>query len=91
MGARKEPPVGYRPCKDCGRYFKKEELSSSGLCTECYLKHIFENVKNLREKKGPYYERWRAGIISFYNKLIEESKTKEVKNHRSTKRGKVRK
>lgn len=62
-------------CKQCGaKMYKKTE---SGLCIECVLKNMKENIKQLREKKGEYYEKWRQGIM-----LALQGRKKKKKNRK---------
>lgn len=34
----------------------------SGLCNACAWNHQLENARQLKEKKGPYYEKWKASM-----------------------------
>lgn len=55
-----------KTCKVCGR---KTSLSQHGLCYDCSIKRVIENIKQLKEKYGPYYERWAKGYKKFANSL----------------------
>ena len=48
-------------CKTCGK--EKQELSTNKNCFECVGNKMRENIKQLQEKKGSHYEKWRRNII----------------------------
>ena len=48
-------------CIDCGEK-KPGKISTHGLCADCSWKRMRESWKQLKEKKGPIYDRWKAGI-----------------------------
>ena len=50
----------YGKCKQCGRW--GEIYTSSGRCINCSMSNVLENVKQLRAKKGPYYEKWKKAM-----------------------------
>jgi len=48
-------------CKHCGR--GREEvglLSATGQCSDCQEWRREENSLQLKAKRGPFYDRWRA-------------------------------
>lgn len=48
-------------CEDCGKH-KPGKISAHGLCPDCAWKRMTESWKQLKEKKGPIYEKWKAGL-----------------------------
>jgi len=55
-------------CPQCGH---KDLLGrKSGLCLQCSTKKTAENYKQLRQKKGPFYDKWKNSLILF----LQESK-----------------
>jgi rRNA maturation endonuclease Nob1 len=46
-------------CKGCGKTFEKRLLSRKGYCRICAYNRWQESVKQMREKKGPMYEKWK--------------------------------
>jgi len=61
-------PVKIKVCRGCGREFTKHR---GAYCIECSMKRLIENVRQLHEKKGPWYEKWRQGMISYVYRLIQ--------------------
>lgn len=55
-------------CIDCGIQLPLGR-AKAGLCPECAWKHQLENAKQLKEKKGPYYEKWKAGVKAAAERL----------------------
>ena len=55
-------------CKGCGRRFKKSELNRSGYCKKCGIKHWLKVVKQLHNKKGYYYRKWKKAYEKSYEK-----------------------
>lgn len=53
--------VQVKPCKRCGEL---KEVSKRGYCRLCGYALMVDAVKQLKAKKGPAYERWKAGIIA---------------------------
>lgn len=48
-------------CKDCGD--KREgQISIHGLCFDCAWKRQIEARTQIKNKKGPIYEKWKARI-----------------------------
>jgi len=50
-----------RKCIDCGAELP-EEQKRSNLCMDCAAGRMMENNKQLREKRGPFYEHWKEGL-----------------------------
>jgi len=61
-------------CKACGR---RTYVSQHGLCDECGARRFEETIRQLRERSGPIYERWRARIRSATKKSREEERGEE--------------
>ena len=50
-------------CDDCHRTEEEAgKLSIHGLCKECSWKRQKESARQIREKKGPIYEKWKARL-----------------------------
>lgn len=47
-------------CVSCGR--SAEVLSWRGFCNDCVALRVIEAITQIREKKGPVYERWAAKL-----------------------------
>lgn len=72
MGRRKK--VYY--CKMCGK--RLEHRTKSGLCRECAMKKDLEVIKQLHEKKGFYYEKWKQRIVEGIRKAKSGGKAKNI-------------
>jgi len=59
-------------CKRCGKIVPW--ISRRGLCYACGAKAYAENIKQLVEKKGDYYEKWLKGITRGVKKELEKAK-----------------
>ena len=47
-------------CVSCGRPAKV--LSWRGFCNDCVTLRVIEAITQIREKKGPVYERWATKL-----------------------------
>lgn len=54
-------------CKICGR---RTYLSARGKCKRCSQERWKSAVRDLRRKKGFYYDKWRTGL----GHILEEGK-----------------
>ena len=66
-------------CKGCGQRFKKSELSKAGYCKNCRLDHMIKVLKQLKEKRGYYYQKWRKAWLKArrkHRKAIRQLKEK---------------
>lgn len=50
-----------KKCIDCGKE-KAGVLSIHGLCPECAYARQRESARQIKNKSGPYYEKWRDRI-----------------------------
>ena len=55
-------------CVDCGKLLPPGK-AKKGLCFACGIQHIADNARQMKEKKGPYYERWKAGVKAAAERL----------------------
>lgn len=46
-------------CKQCGN---STRLSKRSLCTVCSHDNMLEQQKQLINKKGPHYDKWKEGL-----------------------------
>ena len=85
-GGRDLPDVMGK-CRRCGRLFKRELLSARRLCPECQVEIVVENVKALKEKKGEYYEKYKMGMMRYFQKIfgdeIHGRRSKKAKKNRA--------
>lgn len=51
-----------KACIDCGHEFLTTVISRRGLCPWCAKARQREASRQIREKEGPVYERFRRGI-----------------------------
>ena len=51
-----------KACIDCGHMFIARFLSRRGLCKACGLARMRSAAKQIRDKEGPVYERFRRGV-----------------------------
>jgi len=57
-----------RKCVDCGKLLVDRDRRS-GLCVECAGRRVMDCARQLKEKKGPYYEKWKAGVKAAADRL----------------------
>lgn len=57
-----------RKCIDCGSPLPPGKRKDS-LCGECAYKRVRESARQLKEKEGPYYEKWKAGVKAAAERL----------------------
>jgi len=60
-----------KKCKDCKQYYPRELVSKRGLCRECSLRRVREACRQLRDKEGDIYERWKERRDEYY-KILEK-------------------
>lgn len=65
-------------CKGCPKTFEKRLLSKRGVCFECSLINQVEARKQMINKEGPYYEKWKAqhlaGLKAYIKRIEKEGK-----------------
>jgi len=70
-----------RFCKECGRQLKYSK-AKTGLCNDCRVKHLKENIQQLKRREGDYYNRWIFGMAKFwfreYDRLKRQAKEAET-------------
>ena len=49
-------------CRECGKRFNDEELSRRGLCLACRMARVEECVRQMINRNGPIYDRYRRGL-----------------------------
>lgn len=57
-------------CLGCNKLFEKRLLSRKGYCFQCGAKNMFESRQQMKDKKGPHYEKWKAGYIKGMSKYL---------------------
>ena len=65
----------YGYCRICGTALKCR--TKSGLCDSCRIAVLVENIRQLRLKKGEFYEKWKRGMLEYAEKLLENGKAKK--------------
>lgn len=50
-------------CRECGNQFNEEELSCRGLCLNCRTARVEDSIRQMIEREGPIYGRYRSGIM----------------------------
>ena len=53
--------MGTYTCIHCGRTYERKRQKPSGLCNVCGFEQMQEEIRQLQEKAGPHYERWKIG------------------------------
>ncbi|GAH30304.1 unnamed protein product [marine sediment metagenome] len=52
--------MGYKTiCKECKKH---KRIVGKGVCEDCMAKNLQQNIKQMREKKGPMYEKWKKNL-----------------------------
>lgn len=57
------------PCADCQEMFPRKLLNRMGRCQGCASKAALEDVSQLHNRSGPYYEKWKAAIKAKIGRL----------------------
>jgi hypothetical protein len=70
---RETAKYGY--CRICGAELKCK--TKSGLCDSCRIAVLVENIRQLREKQGEFYEKWKRGMVRYAEKLLSNGKPKK--------------
>ena len=70
----------YRKCKICGRSGPRIYVSRKGKCSRCAFKELRNIAKELRAKKGPYFERWAKGYIKYAISMSKKMSNVKDKN-----------
>ena len=50
-----------KKCVDCGKE-AEGEISVHGLCPDCSWERQKEAQRQIKNKSGPFYEKWKAGL-----------------------------
>ena len=48
-------------CKKCGKRLEKK--TQSGLCLDCALENYYQNLKQMMNQQGFFWDRWTQGMI----------------------------
>lgn len=43
-------------------------LTKKGLCMDCTLKRVHQNIMDLKSKKGKYYTKYKKGLLNYITK-----------------------
>ena len=71
------PRAKFVKCKGCGKRFKKSELSRAGYCKDCRLNHMLKVIRQLHEKRGYYYRKWKKNWEKGIRKALEKKLRKK--------------
>lgn len=73
-----------KPCKRCGKLYPRDKLSMQGYCYRCGMELQEEALRQLKERRGPIYEKWRRAFERARDKMIarrrEAARRRRVKN-----------
>lgn len=59
--SRNTQPTKQMPCSGCGKpQTVNAQVTSPPRCFECGLQAAIDAARQMREKSGPYYDRWLA-------------------------------
>lgn len=59
----------FKKCKDCGKSGKNIYISNNSLCLDCMLKRVAANAKQMHEKKGASWKKYKLGLKAYANRL----------------------
>jgi len=62
MRSDKKSPLELVECKECRHLYYRRNLSKAGLCVNCGYNRLVQCLVQLKNKRGPVYEKWLAGI-----------------------------
>jgi len=48
-------------CNICGEH-KPGNISTNGICEKCCWDRMKESAKQIKNRYGPFYKRWKEGI-----------------------------
>lgn len=51
-------------CRICGQPAERGTLTTRGNHLECGVERALRQKAQLRDREGPYYERWRKGYLA---------------------------
>jgi len=51
-----------KACKVCGKLYPAWMISRRGLCPDCSARKVRTAIRQLKMKRGAYYEKWRKGM-----------------------------
>lgn len=54
-------------CKMCGKFGVISRRS--GLCPKCQVEKMKENLRQIRERKGVFYEKWKERISRSFQEM----------------------
>lgn len=65
------PKLTYRKCKGCGRFATPDApLSHTRLCVECSRTRFADNLTQLREHRGPYFQNHRRACVAAFGGVL---------------------
>ena len=56
-----------RKCKDCSSI--RKPLSNKGICDSCATKRIKQACKQIKDKDGPAYEKYKKGMRQYIKSI----------------------
>jgi hypothetical protein len=67
------PDARRKRCQSCGEHEREAgPISWRGLCDTCSRTHVRDNVSQLMDRKGPYYDHWARRSFMAARRLILE-------------------
>lgn len=62
------------PCRSCSKPMTVgARTRNQPRCFECGIKASVQAIRQMQEKRGPIYERYRAGMARYYDREIKGS------------------
>lgn len=60
-------------CTRCGKETPENDLSRRRICTTCGFTASATSLLQIRQRTGPYYRKWRSGMMHFLYSLEDDS------------------
>lgn len=59
----------YVACVGCNKNFKRKDLNRHGLCFKCAGKKMLKSCREMHDKKGVTWDRWKSGMKTYLDNL----------------------
>jgi hypothetical protein len=64
-------------CRICGARWPFVYVSARGLCPDHTQQRMHENTRQLREHRGPYFQRWREAMAASVGGSLLDARSDE--------------
>ena len=72
-------PRRIEPCEDCGVLTPRRGRMTDGFrCAPCAIARTGECIHQLRDKQGPFYDRYLAGMARYLMREIEKQQDPDL-------------